>query len=296
MTLRTRLKQLSMLIPGYRELVTIKDQLRGIRRELEQIRSMTAVQIQDFEAMRSERYSDPLRLHRYAVGVNSQYGEDGMIQEIFRRIDTTNRVFVEIGVGDGIENNTAFLLAMGWSGVWIDSDGAFRSRIPNDRAARLKTHVGFVTAENVAELLVSMGVSAEFDLLSLDIDQNTFHVWDAIDNIRPRVVISEYNATIPPSVDWCVEYSAVRSWDGSINFGASLAAFERLGREKGYSLVGCDFHGANAFFVRDDLVGSRFCEPFTAINHYEPPRYFITGRRGHFRALLDRQVPDSSSE
>jgi hypothetical protein len=30
----------------------------------------------------------------------------------------------------------------------------------------------------------------------------------------------------------------------------------------------------NAFFVRMDLAAGLFCDPFTAENHYEPPRYF----------------------
>jgi hypothetical protein len=36
-----------------------------------------------------------------------------------------------------------------------------------------------------------------------------------------------------------------------------------------------------AFFVREDLVGDKFCAPFTAENHYEPPRYDLAGSFGH---------------
>jgi hypothetical protein len=39
--------------------------------------------------------------------------------------------------------------------------------------------------------------------------------------------------------------------------------------------VGCNISGANAFFVRNDLVGDYFHTPFTAENHYEPARYWI---------------------
>src|SRR5207302_1847322 len=35
--------------------------------------------------------------------------------------------------------------------------------------------------------------------------------------------------------------------------GASLAAFVKLGREKGYRLVGCQSYGFNAFFVSEEL-------------------------------------------
>ena len=61
-----------------------------------------------------------------------------------------------------------------------------------------------------------------------------------------------------------------------------LAAFERLGRETGYALVGCSAAGVNAFFVREDLARGRFHAPFDAATHYEPPRYFLHDlHRGH---------------
>ena len=40
----------------------------------------------------------------------SQGDEDGIIHEIFNRIGTANRRFLEIGAGDGLENNTAVYL------------------------------------------------------------------------------------------------------------------------------------------------------------------------------------------
>jgi len=49
----------------------------------------------------------------------------------------------------------------------------------------------------------------------------------------------------------------------------------------GYSLVGCDLTGINAFFVRDDLVKDRFPGPFTSENHYESPRYDLRFRFAH---------------
>jgi hypothetical protein len=132
-----------------------------------------------------------------------------------------------------------------------------------------------------------LSVPREFDLLSLDIDQNTYYAWEGLQSFRPRVVVVEYNAAIPPDVDWKVSYRADRVWDGTQNFGASLKALERLGARMGYSLVGCDLAGTNAFFVRAELAESRFAAPFTAENHYEPVRYSLLARRGHPPAILD---------
>ncbi|HMB02323.1 MAG TPA: hypothetical protein VKP69_01120, partial [Isosphaeraceae bacterium] len=52
----------------------------------------------------------------------------------------------------------------------------------------------------------------------------------------------------------------------------SLKALEELGTKKGYSLVGCNISGVNAFFIRNDLLDDHFAAPYTAENYYEPPR------------------------
>ncbi len=139
----------------------------------------------------------------------------------------------------------------------------------------------------MAPLLASLDVPQEFDLLSIDIDQNTYYAWEALRAYKPRVAVIEYNAALPADLDWKVNYDPRRVWDETQNFGASLKALERLGRGMGYSLVGCDLAGSNAFFVRDDLVGERFAAPFTAENHHEPVRYALLTRRGHRRGILD---------
>jgi hypothetical protein len=74
-----------------------------------------------------------------------------------------------------------------------------------------------------------------------------------------------------------MKYQENSGWQGDDNFGASLKFLEIKFKEKGYSLVGCDIVGANAFFVRSNLVGKLFLEPFTAENHFEAPKYHLSG-------------------
>ena len=62
------------------------------------------------EILEQPRYKDDKRLLKYGFKAYSQCDEDGIIQEIFQRIGVTNKTFLEIGVGDGLENNTLFLL------------------------------------------------------------------------------------------------------------------------------------------------------------------------------------------
>jgi predicted O-methyltransferase YrrM len=228
------------------------------------------------------RVQDPLRLLASGYKVFSQNQEDGMIAEVFARIGTTSRRFIEIGVEDGLECNTAFLLTQGWRGAWIEAsaDNAARARAAfKDYAVGVLSR--FVTAESIDQLLVDLAEGEEIDLLSIDVDTVDYWLWKAVERVRPRLVVIEYNALWPPHVRKTVAHDPRMVWDGSSFSGASLGALAALGQEKGYCLVGCSLAGVNAFFVRADLVGGKFCEPFTAANHYEPPRYDLAVRVGH---------------
>jgi hypothetical protein len=132
-----------------------------------------------------------------------------------------------------------------------------------------------ITAENFQNLLEENKVPGEPDLLSLDIDRNTFHAFEKMTDFRPRLLILEYNGVFPLPSNWGIGYKANEGWDGTHRFGAALKAFEIEARKKKYSLVGCDTTGTNAFFVRNDLVGDHFLEPFTTEFHYEPYRQFL---------------------
>jgi len=231
--------------------------------------------------MRSARNAEPKRLLKYGYRVFSQNDEDGIIAEIFSRIGTTDRTFVEIGVDNGSECNTLNLLAQGWRGIWFEQNAAAiaqaRRRLSRILAGnRLSIEQITVTRENVDRLLRNTALSLHPDLLSIDIDGNDYWVWRAITSIRPRVVIIEYNAVWRPPASITMRYNADHVWsEGDVNSGASLSALEKLGREKGYNLVGCCFAGVNAFFVARELCAELFAAPFSSENHYEPHRAFL---------------------
>lgn len=240
-----------------------------------------------YERLReSARAQDSKRLLGHGFKVYSQHDEDGIIEEIFRRIGTTNRYFVEFGVGDGLENCTLYLVLRGWYGTWIDGSAACYEQIRRNLGfalgeKRLRARYALITAENIEELFRELEVPSEFDLLSIDIDRNDYWVWRAINAWRPRVVAIEYNASFGPTVGCVVPYDAQAVWDLTNHFGASLKALEHLGTEKGYSLVGCNLTGVTAFFVRNDLVADRFAAPFTSENHFERATYFLRMPNGH---------------
>ena len=236
----------------------------------------------------SPKYADPRALARFELQVFSQGGEDGILTEIFRRIGTTNQRFVEFGVGDGIENNTALLVETGWSGTWLDGNPRNIRKIGRAFAApiaakQIQLVEALVTAESVEGAFRDAGVPDAFDLLSIDIDGNDYWVWKAIERFRPRVAVIEYNALYGADVDWVMAYEPAYQWRGTARHGASLTALTRLAQDKGYRLVGCGLSGVNAFFVADEEAAEHFAGPFTARQHWEPLRTALALRRGHPR-------------
>jgi hypothetical protein len=232
-------------------------------------------------ALRSDpRYLDSRSLTRHGFKVYSQNDEDGIIEAIFSRIGEGGKRFVEIGVGNGLENNTSYLLQKGWSGAWLDADAGRAEFISREfagliKAGRLTFRLIFVSAAGIDDVLAEMQVPADVDLLSLDIDGNEWWIWHCLERIRPRAVVVEYNAGLGPSLPWKMPYDPQFRNPGTRAHGASLKAFEVLAVEKGYALVGCSWSGVNAFFVRADLVADKFPTDTSAEFHYEPPRYYF---------------------
>ncbi len=200
----------------------------------------------------------------------SQNGEDGIIESIFKAIGQTNRFYVEVGCEDASECNTRKLSEVdGWSGIRIDNRHS-------DPTRGLYQHT--VTPENVGGLLRQYAVPRVFDLFSIDIDFCDFHVLRAVlAEFSPRVVVSEYNASLGPDADCVVPCVRDQSWDNTDFFGASYAAFERLAEFFGYKVVHCDTQGVNIFLVRRDLLSDREVNSLESV--FRPPGY--RGGRGH---------------
>jgi hypothetical protein len=183
----------------------------------------------------------------------SQSDEDGITLEICRRIGKLEAgIFVEFGVGDGLENGTLILLMNGWRGVWIGGE-ELKIAVP-PASPRLKFLRNWITAENCVELMTS-GLSAlgspEVDYLSVDLDGNDLYVAEALMNsgVRPSLLVVEYNSKFPPPIRWTIAYDPQHRWGGNDYHGASLQSFIDLFGASGYRLVGCNLTGSNAFFV-----------------------------------------------
>lgn len=205
--------------------------------------------------------------------VFSQFGEDGIIQHLLRHTEVSTELFVEFGVQDYRESNTRFLLMHdNWRGIIVDSgDDHIRFVEGSDIGWRhtIDAVQAFITTENVDDLLPDEPIG----LLSIDIDGNDYWVWEATEAV-PEIVVVEYNSLFGPSEAVAVPYDPTfaigRAHWSHQYYGASLAAFDHLARRKGYALVGGTSQGVNAFFVREDRLGS--IEPMSVEEAWRPIR------------------------
>lgn len=213
--------------------------------------------------------------------VYSQTDEDGIIDAIFRVLGEGSRVFAEFGCGNGLENNTHYLLLRGWRGVWVDGDDKNIAHIASHfplSTPRLSVEQSFITRDNALSvarrgLAKLEGAPADVDFLSIDLDGNDAQVLDSLlAELSPRVVCVEYNGKFPYPADIEMVYDAAHAWQGDDYYGASLGAFVRHFGAR-YRLVSCNLSGLNAFFVRADLA-ERFPE-FPLEDLYQPARHHL---------------------
>ncbi|MEK6237619.1 MAG: hypothetical protein N2C14_23170, partial [Planctomycetales bacterium] len=222
---------------------------KGLQRELQETRQHVA----DLERMQCGLSWKPNDLRRHEARVFSQNGEDGIIQEIFRRVGTTNKQFVEFGVQHGGECNCRRLVVEeDWKGLFMEMDDEDFKRLKQRYAGAEGVNCvqAQVTSAAIQDLLEKHQVPLCFDMLSIDIDGNDYWVWRAIQKWRPRVVVIEFNSHYRPPIHWVMQENDDFRWHGTSYFGASLSSLNRLAGWKKYKLVGTDSRGINAFFVR----------------------------------------------
>jgi len=229
-------------------------------------------------------------LAKYEMSYYSADGEDGVTKYLLEILGTTNKYFVEFGVGDATQCNTRFLREQfNWHGLMMDR--GFKD-------TNINLQQEYVTAENINVLLEKYNTPQSFDVLSVDIDYNDFYVLhELLKKYRPRIIIAEYNSTHLPDQDKIVIYDPTKTWDGSNYFGASFRAFYNLGLRHGYTLVYAERAGVNLFLVCNEAIKSSNVEIKNVDDCnkiYMPPTYGTGPNGGHPIDKLNR--PWTSSQ
>lgn len=254
---------------------------------------------QEIDGLRRELSHKPQRLEHFGFKVYSQNDEDGILEEIFKRLNIENGRFLEIGVENGLECNSLYLLHKGWRGIWIDGNSRQKEAIDSKFGSLLANHrlqlkIGFVTAENIAEVFSELEIKAhDLDFISIDVDGMDIYLLEALPTL-PKVICIEYNSKFPAHLSKQPVYNPNNGWKGTDYMGSSLKALNEVALLKGYTLVASNFVGLNAFFVRSDLAADLFTDSGNVRELYNPPRYWLCqdhyasiGHAADFGAYVD---------
>lgn len=197
--------------------------------------------------------------------VFSQFGDDGIIQYLvnYAKINRKERRFVEFGVEDYRESNTRFLLMNdNWSGLVMDGSEKNVERITTDInfwRYDLTALAKFITKENIASVLKTNGFDKNIGLMHIDIDGNDYWIWEVLEDVRPVILIAEYNSVFgnrhAVTIPYTRDFYRTKAHYSNLYWGASLKAYYDLFARRGYKFVGTNSAGNNAYFVRKDRLG-----------------------------------------
>lgn len=208
------------------------------------------------------RSKETLKLYEVAFKVFSGNGEDGILLYLLTILGVKHHTIIDIGCGNGIVGNSANLIINhGFHGLLIDGDhpslergSIFYSKLGLTYNNPPHFINAILTKENVNEIISNSFSEVEVDILSIDIDSVDLYILDSISCVLPRIIVLEFNNAWGPMDSKSVPYhdGFAREWvNGLLYGGASLAAFNKILKAKGYWLIGCDPSGFDAYFIRE---------------------------------------------
>ena len=187
----------------------------------------------------------------YKKNVYSQNGEDGIIEEILKRLNITSGWVCEFGAWDGKHLSNTFHLVKnrGFNAVYIEGDSIkFKDLLVNaNQCKNIKPINAFVEynskKNNLDSILSTTEIPKDFDVLSIDIDSFDYQIWKSLQLYLPKIVIIEINSYIHPDVKDHIHTPNKFQ-------GTSFKPMLELGIQKGYKFL---LHTGNMFFIRNDL-------------------------------------------
>ena len=216
-----------------------------------------------------------LSINNYEFRVFSQFGDDGIIQFLIKRVQPEKKIFIEFGVENYDESNTKFLLVNNnWKGLIFDGDKSNMGYVKNQEyfwRHALTAEAQFITKENINDLITSNGFQGRIGILHVDLDGNDYWIWETINCVSPDILILEYNSVYGKEHAWTVPYKAdfnrTAAHFSNLYWGASLKALNILSANKGYSFVGCNDAGNNAYYIKSEIIGQKNLEYLVANTH-----------------------------
>ena len=199
----------------------------------------------------------------------SQQGEDGLLAFILSKIPDKTGWCVELGAWDGkSESNTYYFIShLGYHGVMIEADplkyNLLRENLKAYDTICVNAYVRPQGGNSLDNILSLTSIPTHFDLLSIDVDGDDYHIWQSLYAYHPNVVIIEINIRDKPGVKRLNKpgspifmdntgTSSSSMWGITGYIGTSISSMTELAISKQYCLL-ANVH-CNAIFIRREYL------------------------------------------
>lgn len=208
-------------------------------------------------------YPSIKKLHDAEVKVFSQWGEDGILDYLFTKLEISKPKIVEFGVGTFDERNSRFAAEFRNASVYmVDLNKDLISSVEKKEIYwknSLFPVIDRITPNNaLIHLKTAESIMKGIDVLSIDIDGNDYWVLKALNLEAVSIVVCEYNpiygGDIACTVERNDEFDRTQAHYSWLHYGMSLRAAVSLLESKEFVFLGSNRVGNNAFFLKKELV------------------------------------------
>ena len=149
-----------------------------------------------------------MKLTNFRKNIFSQNGEDGIIEEVIKRLELKDLEVCEFGAWDGKLFSNTFNLVKNFNAraVYIEGDKKkYHDLLKTAKEyPNILTINAFVSHKNdknsLDNLLARTFLKKDFDILSIDIDGHDLEVLQCMKNYNPKIIIIEINSSLLPGV------------------------------------------------------------------------------------------------
>ena len=186
----------------------------------------------------------------------SQNGEDGIIEYLISGLNNPNKYFIEIGSGNGLENNTSYLGHIKkYAGLQIEGDSVAHAHAVKIKPWLVECTNRFVDTNNHSFFFEEV-VYKNPDVFSIDIDGVDYHITKSLleNGLLPKIIIVEYNSAFGPDESITIpndaKFSMFKTEYPYLYYGASIKGWTKLLNDYQYEFISVESNGVNGFFAR----------------------------------------------
>ncbi len=196
-----------------------------------------------------------LELKKYEKNIYSQFGQDGVLEEVLSKICPLENINAfEVGGWDGVKLSNICNLAVNHNSncIFVEANKKkylqilenHKSRINKNKVFAFNEYLTAKGGSSAGNLIKKAGIK-ELDFISIDVDGMDYFIFRDLD-ISPKVILIEFNQTFHSDIEF------IQEEDPSLNFGASSTAIAKLAIKKGYSII--HYFECDLLLVRNDLL------------------------------------------